>query len=205
MSTQKENYQFMFIGLVGAGLGIRAADIDLALPFLLHRSIVTHGLLFPVLACGFALYFHHARLRMFAIGLGVAMAVHFCFDLYPAAWAGYALIHIPGYGRASVTFSWAWLGVSAFIGLYGALWLVWRMRELVLSVISAAGAFFYYASHEKWLSPLMTFGVCLALTFAVSALFHLSPPEREIYGDQDETDQTSEDHGKPQPKEEPYP
>lgn len=192
MSTQKENCQLLFIGLVGAGLGIRAADIDQSLPFLLHRSIVTHGLLFPAIAWGLAVYLHHARLRMFAIGLGIAMAVHFCFDLYPVAWTGYALIHVPGYGRTSVMFSWTWLSVSALIGLYGALWLVWSMRELVLSIISAAGTFAYYIPREKWLPPLLTFAGCLVLAHIISILFHLSPPEREIYGEQPETDQTSE-------------
>src|SRR5215207_621455 len=108
--------------LLGAALGLHFPDVDTRFQWLisprllLHRSAVTHGLIVP------SLLFLSARakgkapsFRSFVIGFSLASAVHLCFDFFPKGWVGFALIHVPLYGRTTALFSQAWimLGVLA--------------------------------------------------------------------------------------------
>lgn len=73
-------------------------------------------------------------LRLFAIGGSLALAVHLCFDFFPRGWVGFALIHIPVYGRTTALFSQTWIILSIGICLYVAFLMVRNIIELVLSI-----------------------------------------------------------------------
>lgn len=120
--------------VVGLLVGSELPDLDQhTRGVLLHRSIVTHGWLIPLVIWLAA----RARPREFwlrfgAIGLSVAVAVHLCFDLFPAAWSGFARISIPGYGWSSAPFSWIWIAASVVVCLALALLAAASQREVWL-------------------------------------------------------------------------
>ena len=125
--------------LLGLALGFRFPDIDQRLQLsglLVHRSILTHGFLLSLLLFWFIRYKRDSKpkLRLFVIGLSLAFAVHLCFDFFPKSWVGYALIHIPLYGRTSGLFSQLWIILSVGLCLYLAFVLVRRVIELLLSI-----------------------------------------------------------------------
>ena len=97
----------VFVFGLGAVVGLGLPDLDATLPFLTHRSIVTHHFMWPLLPL-WAARDHPSlvtRARLFSMGSSLSLAVHFCFDLFPRSWRGYALIHIPLYGRTEALFS----------------------------------------------------------------------------------------------------
>lgn len=176
MSFNLKSYGVLIFGILGAVMGVALPDIDLTLPFLRHRSIVTHGFLWPLVAWLFTVFTHNIRVRFFTIGFATTLAIHLCYDLHPSGWFGFARIHVPGYGRLSGPVSWAWLALSIVVSLYFALWFVWSMREIILLAISAATPFLIMAAdNEEILLPLISFGVALALVFGISELFHFEP------------------------------
>lgn len=89
MRTLKEHAAvigMMLIGLVWP-------DVDLAIPFLPHRSGLTHSILMPVALLGAGV------LRGPLVGgmlLGMALAL--TADLFPRHWIGFANIHLPLWG-----------------------------------------------------------------------------------------------------------
>jgi hypothetical protein len=88
-------------------LGLRLPDLDQQLQFLVHRSILTHGFLVPL---GVFLLIYRdktASPRFLSMGFSLAAVTHLCFDLFPRAWIGFALIHIPFRGRSSAVSSYA--------------------------------------------------------------------------------------------------
>ena len=117
------------ISLIGFAfvLGLVAPDVDQRLPFLTHRSLLTHGPWFAVLATWLA---QKARSRSavqlidgsFVIGL----ALHLAFDLFPKAWMGFALVHIPFWGRLPAAASVCWLIMSLVVSAACAVFLGWR-------------------------------------------------------------------------------
>ncbi|GAK52366.1 hypothetical protein U14_03617 [Candidatus Moduliflexus flocculans] len=163
----KQN-SILIVGIIGALIGTRFADIDSALPFLTHRSIITHGVIFPLMIWFIAIKYSNTGWRLFAIGFSMAMAVHLCFDLYPRGWAGFALIHVPGIGRLSKELSWSWIACNIIVTQFLALWLAWKMRDIILAIVSAGIPFFVHGQKEAFSSPLLTFGVILAATFWLS-------------------------------------
>ena len=78
-------------------IGLKFPDVDQRVGFLLHRSIITHGPLLPLVAFAFALGDNPVQRRL-GVGIGIGFAVHIAFDLFPKAWQGYALISLPWYG-----------------------------------------------------------------------------------------------------------
>ena len=163
--------------MLGIRLGLNFPDLDLSLPFLRHRSFLTHGLLLPVLLF-FALrwcfgwrprlqLFLDIPLRLLLIGICVACTVHLCFDLFPRAWYGFALIWVPFYGRATPTFSWMWLGASCVVCLYLALLLVRHLLEIMLSALGLGLTFVLESSKES--SFVLALGALLLVsTFALA-------------------------------------
>jgi len=146
------------------------ADIDLKVNFLVHRSIVTHGfLLISFLYC-FARNKENPLLRLFTAGVSLASAVHLCFDLFPKAWIGFALIHIPGYGRTSPVFSWLWIAVSIVVCLYLALVLTRNTFEVVVTTSSLPITFGFYATTESVFWPAL---VVLTVATAVAVMLPL--------------------------------
>jgi hypothetical protein len=141
--------------LIGAAVGAKFPDIDQHTTLLVHRSILTHGLLLPLLLFGLTISWRQYAIRALTIGFGAASAVHLCFDLYPRAWYGHALIHVPGYGWVSPLASQLWIVLSIIGTLYGVCLLLSSLLEIILAGGSAAIGFMLYA-HEGVFGPLLT-------------------------------------------------
>lgn len=168
--------------IVGLLVGFELPDLDQhTRGLLLHRSIVTHGWLIPLVVWLAA----RARPREFwlrfgAIGLSVATAVHLCFDLFPVAWIGFARISIPGYGWSSAPFSWIWLAGSVVVCLALALLAAASQREVWLVVGLALLAFAVSAQAPRVvaLGPLLALLAGGALALWVTAGMHA--PVRDL-------------------------
>ena len=110
------------LALSGLGfyLGGETPDLDQRTSLLLHRSILTHGLLAPLLVNRFLS--GPRVLRWFAAGFALGVAVHLAADLFPEAWTGFALISLPFYGWLPATASITWLVASIAVCLGLAVW-----------------------------------------------------------------------------------
>lgn len=162
--------------LLGVALGLHFPDVDSRFKqlvpswFLLHRSILTHGLLLSLI-----LYLWLRKrasdmpaLRYFVIGLSFALAVHLAFDFFPKGWTGFALIHIPWYGRTSALFSQAWLLFSIVTCLYLALLLMRNFVEWVAGVGALALSFCaYLIKHDE---PRLSAFILLAFATGAAVL-----------------------------------
>ena len=98
--------------LVGILMGIFFPDIDqMALSFLNHRSIVTHGLLVPLLLMMF-------RSAFLGVGMVLGVAVHISADVLSPA-VGFGAIWLPLPFKISLGYlSYAWNIVNIFFGVY---------------------------------------------------------------------------------------
>jgi hypothetical protein len=141
--------------LAGIVFGLALPDWDLRVSFLQHRSIVTHGLLWPLLFFLIARRGRGVVLRLFSMGLSLASAVHLSFDLFPQAWTGFALIHIPLYGRTSPLFSWLRIAAGILAGIYFTLALVRSLYDIVLAGASLIGTFALCAGREGFSWPAL--------------------------------------------------
>ncbi|MES2461289.1 MAG: hypothetical protein V4671_11965 [Armatimonadota bacterium] len=126
----------LFVG--GCFIGLKFPDFDQTFrwyPLLVHRSILTHSFLFPLLLImSFGAMRREAlsATRWFVMGLSAAIAVHLCFDLFPRYWTGFARIHFPFYGAGPTWISQVCLALSAFVCLLLACRLLRNARELYL-------------------------------------------------------------------------
>jgi hypothetical protein len=161
----------LLLFIVGIRVGISFPDIDLRVPFLLHRSLLTHGLLLPLLLFFFIQKHSHHALRWFAMGAYGALAIHLCFDLFPRSMRGFALISIPMYGRASALFSWLWIGLSCVVCLYLMALLIKYVFELFVSLIGLALTFVSTSAGERSVGLSL-----LALLLAICVAFALPSP-----------------------------
>ena len=92
-------YLIGLVGLIaGLALGNEFPDIDQNTNILLHRSIVTHGPMLPLIVFAVASVTRSIPIRWFALGLALSVAIHLSFDLFPKGWTGFALIRIPTHG-----------------------------------------------------------------------------------------------------------
>lgn len=96
MNTQEPAYWtylpiLVFISIL-AMLFIFLPDIDLEIPLLHHRSMVTHSVLIPYLLMRYK-KFKIPDVVILALLLG--FAIHMSADLTPKSWKGYALIYVP--------------------------------------------------------------------------------------------------------------
>ena len=139
--------------------GLKLPDVDQRLGFLLHRSIITHGPLLPMLALAFALN-GNPVLRRIGAGVSAGLGVHFAFDLFPQAWQGYALISLPVYGWTSPVFSWICLGISLLLSMCFAVKSSRGIFDTGILVVALAGSFWYASGNEKtlWWPLLVTIG-----------------------------------------------
>lgn len=159
----------------GAAIGLFLPDVDRSFPFLLHRSILTHSALIPLLC---ALSLQHTSpswKRCATIGLSTAVAVHLSFDLFPVLWMGFALIHLPLYGWLGATLSMVWILGSCIACLYLALRLLASRAELAISVGVGLSAFLFAARTERVFWPAL-FALLLA------GLLAMCLPNRLING-----------------------
>lgn len=80
-----------FIGMVAVGIVV--PDVDLAIPFVPHRSGLTHSVLVPVVLLAYVPAWQRHLIAGMALGIAIALAA----DLFPAHWhwTGFATIHLP--------------------------------------------------------------------------------------------------------------
>lgn len=156
-------------------LGLNLPDLDHQTQFLVHRSLITHGFLVPL---GVFLLIYKdktASPRFLSMGFSLASAIHLCFDLFPRAWVGFALIHIPFWGRSSPLFSWVWLSVSLILCLYLTFVLIKTLLDIAMTAGSLGLAFSFYASTQPIFWPAL-----LTLLLAVGVTLVLPANSREI-------------------------
>ena len=135
--------------LAGTAVGLLLADTDQVFFFLTHRSIVTHGLVLPLLAYQFI----PTRSAWFKAGFGglcLAMAVHLSFDLFPRGWYGYALLHIPFINtRLEQTYTVLWFLTSMVACCNLSFRVLSSRMELAAAVIIALVGFSFAAQRES--------------------------------------------------------
>jgi hypothetical protein len=156
--------------LLALFLGLNLPDLDQQVSFLVHRSIITHGFLIP-LAVFLVIYGEKTTSpRFFSMGFSLAAVTHLCFDLFPRAWVGFALIHIPLWGRSSAVFSWVWMGLSIIICLYLTFVLIQTLVDILLALGSLGLAFSFYDSTQAIFWPaLITLLAMVVITLALPA------------------------------------
>ena len=129
-------------------LGLKFPDVDQRAGFLLHRSILTHGPLLPLLVFAFALGDNPVQRRL-GMGVAIGFAVHMAFDLFPRAWHGYALISLPIYGWTPSVFSWIWISVTMLTCFGIAIRLCRTAIDVVILLVATALAFAFVAPGEN--------------------------------------------------------
>ena len=164
-------YLFGLVALLaGLAVGDWFPDIDQKTGLLLHRSILTHGALVPLIVFAAAYGTRVIQLRWFALGVTVGLAVHLSFDLFPIGWSGFALISVPGYGWTAPWFSWTWIAFSTVASTYLAARLVRSGLDGSLFILSLILAFGYVAMDEDafwW--PVVALTVATAITLTPAA------------------------------------
>lgn len=151
--------------LAGIWLGLAVPDWDLRTPFLLHRSMVTHGFWLPLMAYMIYRWRPHIIWRLLLVGLGVATAVHLAFDLFPVRWYGFALVTVPFWGRLLPVWSWLWLALSLIVSLILVFEMVESKRDLGIILLCLAGIFTFEALGERLIIlPLLLLTVCTSIT-----------------------------------------
>lgn len=148
---------FLLIGMVA---GLNLPDLDSNLSFLVHRSIVTHNFLFPLCLFWLVPKEEKPMIRFLSMGFSLSITAHLCFDLFPKAWSGFALISIPLYGRTSPLFSWVWIVGSIVLCLYLAFLLVKNLGDVIVVVGSIVVSFGFCATIESvfWSALLALIG-----------------------------------------------
>ena len=142
---------------IAAYIGLKLPDIDQQVEFLLHRSIITHGPVFPLAAFILA-QIDNPLPRRFGMGLSLGYAVHMAFDLFPQSWQGYALISIPGYGWIPAVASWIWIAATMLLCMSLAVKLVRHLGDTLVLLLALAAVFVFASGDEAafWLPLLAT-------------------------------------------------
>jgi len=107
-------------------VGLVAPDIDQRLTWLVHRSALTHAPWLALIATGLATKVGARLVLWVAVAFCLGLTIHFGLDLFPKAWKGYALIHIPMYGRLAAAASFWWILTACAASLACAAYAVWR-------------------------------------------------------------------------------
>ncbi len=159
---------------IAAYIGLKLPDIDQQVGFLLHRSIITHGPLFPLAA--FVLgQVDNPLPRRFGMGLALGYTVHLAFDLFPRSWQGYALISIPGYGWIPSIASWIWIALTVLLCMVLAIKLYRHWGDGLVLVVALPTVFVFASGRETafWL-PMVATVVSLVI-----AIWAIKPTRRE--------------------------
>ena len=160
------------VGLILLGVGLVVGewlpDVDQSLGFLLHRSIVTHGPLVPLLLFLIAANSNRIPLRWFSLGVSLGFAVHLGFDLFPKGWQGYALISVPFHGWTSPWFSIVWMAGGLLCCAYVAARLTRGYLEAALFMASLAGHFLNTSvGEDRLLLPAIAIAGAALLSLAL--------------------------------------
>ncbi len=134
--------------VAGLALGEWFPDIDQRFHFLTHRSILTHGLIVPLLLYSMGSGLKASPLRLFVSGFSLGLAIHLGFDLFPRSWQGYALIHVPLLGWTHPIFSWLWIAVSIICCLYLSMRLARNGIEGTALLLGTLGWLSYTSTNE---------------------------------------------------------
>ena len=130
---EKKYLLVLFVSLLA---GINFPDLDLALIFLWHRSIITHGILVPFFIYRFLTkYSEKPFLRKYLskfltntkiknefleyvyIGFLIGIAINLCADIFPKAYIGFALIKLPFWISIGAPLSFVWMFGNMFFAL----------------------------------------------------------------------------------------
>ncbi len=154
--------------VAGLALGEWFPDIDQRFHFLTHRSILTHGLIVPLLLYSMVSGLKATSLRLFVSGFSLGLAIHLGFDLFPRSWQGFALIHMPLLGRTHPIFSWLWIAGSMICCLYLPMRLARTAIQGAPLLLGALGLFIYTSTNETALwGPL--FSLLIGSSIALGA------------------------------------
>ena len=143
--------------VAGLALGEWFPDIDQRFQSITHRSILTHGLILPLGLYAIGSGLKATPPRLFVSGFSLGLAIHLGFDLFPRAWQGFALIHMPLLGWIHPILSWSWIAGSMTICLYLAMRLAKTWIEGVVLLLGLLGLFSYTSTDERvfW-GPLLS-------------------------------------------------
>ena len=160
--------------VLGLAVGERFPDIDQRTELLLHRSILTHGLLAPLMLYVIVQRVDSLPVRWLAMGVCLGVAVHLAFDLFPKGWQGYALVSLPVYGWLPALVSIGWIAVSGTVCLYLGARLARGSLEAVVFLVGLVGVFAYAApgEHALW-RPLAPVVVATVLAGSVAVFVRL--------------------------------
>ncbi len=131
-------------------VGVGLPDLDFALPFVTHRSALTHSIL-PALA----LWLLHPLRGQIACGVALGIGVHLAADSFPNGMTGYATIKLPFAGSIGRTWSYIWLGANALAAL--AMGGVLALRALpppwgraILAVVAFGAVAYLFTTDGGW-------------------------------------------------------
>ncbi|MEI8396627.1 MAG: hypothetical protein WCF85_17985 [Rhodospirillaceae bacterium] len=148
-------------------VGLVWPDIDLAIPFLPHRSALTHSILVPVALLGIGFLRGPATGGML-LGVSVSLTA----DLFPRAWIGFANVHLPLWGSLG-WMSPVWLVVNILAALILAQYELTgggrRSRPLIPYVALGILATGYALTVEHSLWPLLAFPVLWFISIKLAA------------------------------------
>ena len=162
--------------VVGLHCGIVMPDIDQRINLLLHRSIITHSPLIPLILLFLALRIG-LGLYAFAMGVNIGFAVHHAFDLFPKGWMGTALISIPFYDYTPGLFSWIWIAFTTLACAYLAARLAQGQLDRIWYLLGFIYIFILTVPKEgAWFGPVVTL-VIAVLVLARTVLFRQAKAE----------------------------
>ena len=159
---------------VGAWVGLKLPDVDQRTDLLLHRSIITHGPLVPLVLFLLLRNMRRTWVRVLPMSVCLGFVVHLAFDLFPKAWYGYALISVPVYGWLPGWASIVWISGSVLACAYWSVRLLRGPLEFLILVVGTAGIFIYAVRSESVVpGPLVVVVASLAVC-GVMSLFRRS-------------------------------
>ena len=123
--------------IFGAYLGYGFPDLDQSTSFLLHRSIITHSILFLIFLIVIQEILDSNVIRGFTAGFGIALAGHLSYDLYPKNFNfyGHACIHVPFIGSIGGILSFIWILGNMTFGVICAQWSISRIKDSLMKII----------------------------------------------------------------------
>jgi len=159
---------YAVLAAFGSAFGLILADADQNVPFIKHRSMFTHGVLWPILAYFVSKGVNDQPFILAALfGFLAGYAIHLLFDMFPQSWHGIALIHLFGSYRMWPTVSFLWL----FAGVEASIWVLsqwagdWRIAGAAL-----AACFVYKSKYEhKLIMPLLSLVVIFCIPLYLGA------------------------------------
>jgi hypothetical protein len=118
-----------------------------------------------------------SHLRDFVLIFMISIAVHLCFDLFPKAWYGYALIHIPNLGWTPAVVSKVWMFTSVVFCMYASISLINKGSQVFLLVLGTVSIFTYQSFGEaRVFAPF----IILFFATAVAIWWKFTPSSQRI-------------------------